>query len=424
MNRFLVTIVLVATAALALLTPDARVFAQGGLRIAAIVNDDVISLHDLENRLALTLVTSNLENRPEVRQRVAPQILRALIDDRLKVQEARRLNIVVTKAEIDNALLRIAQQVKMSPREMPQYLASRGVKMSTLIDQVEAEIGWLKTVNRLEGNRVQVGEDEIDAELARIRENAGQPEYRVADIFLPVDDPKNEAEVRQLAERLLGQLQQGASFPSLARNFSQAASSAGGGDLGWVRRGQLSAPLDAVLPELERGEVSSPIRTPVGYYLLLMINKRTSQGLAEGKVTVTLSRLSLPLPANPSQQEIAERLQTAKSASEGVESCAELEAAGRQAGGQRSGSMGEVEIDRLPAQLRQLVRPLAAGEMTAPLRTDEGVVVVMVCDRVEEGNVSEQRALVENMLREQVLTAASQRHLRDLRRSALIDIRI
>ena len=62
--------------------------------------------------------------------------------------------------------------------------------------------------------------------------------------------------------------------------------------------------------------------------------------------------------------------------------------------------------------------------MTPPLRTDEGVVVVMVCDRREEGNVTEQRTLVEGMLREQSLTAASQRHLRDLRRSALIDIRI
>ncbi len=71
-----------------------------------------------------------------------------------------------------------------------------------------------------------------------------------------------------------------------------------------------------------------------------------------------------------------------------------------------------------------MVRPLKAGEMTAPFRTDEGVVVVMVCDRTEEGNISEQRTIVESMLREQSLTAASQRHLRDLRRAALIDIRI
>lgn len=424
MKKFLVTIVWIAATALVFLTTDIRVLAQGGLRIAAIVNDDVISLHDLENRMALTLVTSNLENRPEIRQRLAPQILRSLIDDRLKVQEARRLNIVVTQDEINGALARIARQVNMSPPELPRFLASKGVKMSTLIEQVEAEIGWLKAVNRLEGNRVRVGEDEIDAELARVRENAGQPEYRIAEIFLPVDDPQKEPEVRQLAERLLGQLQAGASFPSLARNFSQAASSASGGDLGWVRRGQLSEPLDAVLPDMEARQVSSPIRTPVGYYLLLMIDKRTSRGLAIGKVTVTLSKLSLPLPPNPSQQEVAERLQTARTASQGALTCADLEAAGREAGGGRSGSMGTVEIGQLPAQLRQLIRPLATGQKTAPFRTDEGVVVVMVCDRVEEGDVGEQRAMVESMLREQILTAASQRHLRDLRRSALIDIRI
>lgn len=413
-----------AASAMGIVMAPGRADAQGGLRIAATVNDDVISLHDLENRLALTLVTSNLEDRPEVRQRVAPQILRSLIDDRLKVQEARRLNVVVTQQEINDALERIAQQVNMSPREIPRFLESRGVKMSTLIDQIEAEIAWLKTVNRLEGNRIQVGEDEIDAELNRIRQNAGQPEYRIADIFLPVDEPADEAQVEQLAERLLVQLREGASFPSLARNFSQAASAAVGGDLGWVRRGQLVSQVDAILPELEPGEVSTPIRTPLGYYLILMIGKRTSEGLAEGKVTVTLSKLSLPLPTNPSQQEIAERLQEGRTLSQGAETCAELEAAGRQAGGERSGPMGEAQISQLPDQLRQLVRPLAAGEMTQPFRTDEGVVVVMVCDRNEEGNITEQRAIIERALREQSLTAASQRHLRDLRRAALIDIRI
>lgn len=424
MKKLLTGLVLIAATVTAVLITDSRVLAQGGLRIAAIVNDDVISVHDLENRMALTLVTSNLENTPEVQQRIAPQILRALIDERLKVQEARRLNVVVTKNEIDDALTRIARQVNMPPEEISRFLASKGVRMSTLIEQVEAEIGWLKTVNRLEGSRIQIGEDEIDAELARIRENAGQPEYRVADIFLPMDDPKQEAQIRQLAERLLGQLAEGASFPSLARNFSQAASAASGGDLGWVRRGQLSNQLDALLPQLQPGNVSDPIRTPLGYYLILMIDKRTAAGPAEGKVTVTLSKLSLPLSANATQQEVTERLQAARASSQGARSCTELEAAGRQAGGERSGRMGEVEISQLPRQLRQMVRPLKAGEMTAPFRTDEGVVVVMVCDRTEEGNISEQRTIVESMLREQSLTAASQRHLRDLRRAALIDIRI
>ena len=79
---------------------------------------------------------------------------------------------------------------KCPREELPQFLASRGVRMATLIDQVEAEIGWIKTVNRLEGSRIQIGEDEIDAEMARVRQNAGAPEFRVADIFLPVDSPE------------------------------------------------------------------------------------------------------------------------------------------------------------------------------------------------------------------------------------------
>ena len=244
----------VITLAFLAFLPVGSAFAQGGLRIAAIVNDEIISVHDLENRIALTLVTSNLENRPDVIQRLAPQMLRGLVDEKLKLQEARRLNIVVSQRDIDDALGRISRQINLPPDQIAGFLGQRGASMKSLIEQVEAEIAWIKTISRLEGSRVVIGEDEIDIELARISANSGQPEYRVAEIFLPVEDPAQEDQVKQLADRLLGELAAGASFPSLARNFSQAASAAVGGDLGWVRRGQLVSRLDDALPQLNPGE--------------------------------------------------------------------------------------------------------------------------------------------------------------------------
>ncbi len=198
----------------------------GDQRIAAVVNDDVISVHDVETRLALVLATTNVQPTAETRQRLGPQVLRSLIDDALKRQEARRLNIVVSSQEIDDAMERIAQQARMSPEQLRQVLTTRGVPMSTLIDQIETEIGWIKAVNRAGREQIRIGEDQIDEELARINENAGNPEYRVAEIFLPFDAGVEEARVADLAQRIVEQIAAGARFSDLARNFSQGGARA------------------------------------------------------------------------------------------------------------------------------------------------------------------------------------------------------
>ena len=98
--------------------------------IVAIVNDDVISKRDLDARIDLVVATGNLENRPDVRQKIAPEVLRILIDDRLKQQESRRLNVTVTQRDTDRALTDIARQLNVEPARMPDYLQARGAAMT------------------------------------------------------------------------------------------------------------------------------------------------------------------------------------------------------------------------------------------------------------------------------------------------------
>lgn len=398
--------------------------AQNAQRIAAVVNDEVISLRDLDNRLSLLIATSNLENRPETRQRLAPEVLRMLIDDVLKLQEAKRLNVVVDKDDIDRALQRIERQSNLPQGKLRDALANAGVSLSTLIDQVEVEIAWVKAVTRLERGRTAIGEDEIDEELARIQRNAGNPEFLVAEIFLPVDDPANEAEVRQLAERLAEQTRGGASFPALARNFSQGASAAVGGDLGWVQLGQLGAEIDAALQRLEPGQVSDPIRTTSGFHLLALRERRVDQGLAGSSVRVSLHQVFLPVSPDASPAEVSARMEEAQKLSEPAQNCADLEALNREGAPQVSGSLGEVEIGTLPEEIRNVVLPLEAGQKSAPFRSGGGVVVLMVCDRQGEDDPLRQREMIRRALENERLSAAAQRYLRDLRRAAFVDIRI
>jgi peptidyl-prolyl cis-trans isomerase SurA len=398
--------------------------AQDAQRIAAVVNDQVISVRDLENRLSLLIATSNLEDRPEVRRRLAPEVLRVLIDDVLKLQEAKRLNVVVSKDDVERALQQIERQSNLPQGRLRDALANAGVSLSTLIDQVEVEIAWVKAVTRLERGRTEIGDDEIDEELARIQRNAGNPEFLVAEIFLPVDDPAKEAEVRQLAERLAEQTRGGASFPALARNFSQGASAAVGGDLGWVQLGQLGAEIDAALQRLEPGQVSDPIRTTSGFHLLALRERRVDQGLAGSSVRVSLHQVFLPVSPDASPAEVSARMEEAQKLSEPAQNCADLEALNREGAPQVSGSLGEVEIGTLPEEIRNVVLPLEAGQKSAPFRSGGGVVVLMVCDRQGEDDPLRQREMIRRALENERLSAAAQRYLRDLRRAAFVDIRI
>jgi peptidyl-prolyl cis-trans isomerase SurA len=243
--------------------------------IAAVVNDDIISMSDLTARLQLALVSSGLPNTQETRQRLTPQVLRSLVDERLQLQEATRANVSVTDKEINEAFSKVAEQNRMQRDQLEKMLASQGVPRSTLESQIRSTIAWGKLVQRRLRPSIEIGQEEVDQVIQRIQANAGKPEYLAAEIFLAVDAPEREDDVRRLADRLYEQIGQGANFTAVARQFSQSAGATNGGDLGWVQQGQLPEELDGILRQLRPGQASRPIRSITGYHILMLRDERT-----------------------------------------------------------------------------------------------------------------------------------------------------
>lgn len=399
--------------------------AQGAQGIAALVNDDVISALDLDSRVTLVLVTSNLPDTPENRRRLLPEVLRTLVDEALKRQEMRKQNITVPQADVDRALAQVAQQLRVPPTELGTFLQQRGVSMSTLIEQLEAEIGWIKVVQRLAGDRAVVTREEVDEELGRVRSSSGV-EYRLGEIFLPVDDPADQARVEQQALQLVTEARGGANFPALARAFSQGPSAGEGGDLGWVSREDLDEQIGNVVSQMQPGQISEPIRAQGGYFILFVAGQRSGDtgSAPTQRVLMSLQQAYLPLSPTAPTTEVAAQAKAAQSIIEGTTTCDAFAERGQAAGAQVSASPGNIDLQQMPPELRQLLLPLQAGSTTQPIRTSDGVLVFMVCSRQEGDTTSEQRAQIERRLRDQRLAATSRRQLRDLRRSALLDIRI
>ncbi|HEY9344323.1 MAG TPA: SurA N-terminal domain-containing protein, partial [Inquilinus sp.] len=166
--------------------------------IAAVVNDDVITVADLQMRMRLALMSSGLPATPDAQQRLVPQVLRLLIDEKLQGQEATRAGIAIPAQDVDRALASIAGQNKMSTQQLFTMLKSTGVPQSALEDQVRAQLGWRQLIQRRFVSQVEVSDTQIDEVVERLKANQGKPQYLVASIFLAVDQDAGEAQVKAL----------------------------------------------------------------------------------------------------------------------------------------------------------------------------------------------------------------------------------
>ncbi|MGF1607868.1 MAG: peptidylprolyl isomerase [Kiloniellales bacterium] len=412
-RRFALTALLLLAA---LAAEPAR--AQDTLRAAAVVNDEVISMLDLAMRTRLALLSAGLEDSPEVRQRLQPQVLRALIDERLQMQEAERLDFRVTEQQIDEALGRIAQQNNTTPQAFLEFLQNNGVLPTIMREQIRAGLTWQQVISARLQPSVDISDEEVDAMVERVRSQSGSPELLVSEIFLAVDNVLQEEEVMATAERLVEQLRGGANFDALARQFSQSSTAPLGGDLGWVREGQLADELAVVLQTMRPGQVSRPVNTLGGIYLLWLRDQRQR---GTGDISITLKQVLFPLAPDAPQADQIAMVQRVNRLRAEITSCAAAEQIDTVASDAQVGSLGPIRLADLPAPMRNLVTNLPLGEPSEPQRVREGVALLLVCER-DEGDID--RELIRQQIANERLGLLARRYMRDLRRAANVDLRI
>lgn len=220
MKQVLAKLLLVFLAALVSHSGEAR--AQGAMGIAALVNDQAISVYDLGSRIDLTILSLGLPRTREVQQKLAPQVLRSLIDEKLQLQEAERLGVSVTESMLENALKDIGARNPAANGDIRAFVRSQGIDPQTVADQTKAQIAWYGVLNKEVRRKVNITKDEIDAELEQMEANKKKPQRLVSEIFFAVNDPANEQEIRSLADRIAGQLKAGGTSLALPHSFHKA----------------------------------------------------------------------------------------------------------------------------------------------------------------------------------------------------------
>lgn len=393
-------------------------------RVAAVVNDEAISLKDVETRVRVALMFSNIPDSQEARRRVLPQVLRKMIDERLQMQEANRLKVSLSAADLDNGISMIEQQNRMPKGALLGTVRQAGMDPSVVREQIRADFTWLRLTGRVLQPQIRIGEEEITDRLETIKERQGKPEFLAFEIFLPVETASQEEDVRRLGERLVEQLRSGSNFSALARQFSRAPTAANGGSLGWVTEDAVDDELHTILAKLTKGEISPLVRTSGGFHIVAVQDSRVAGATASPEdAQVTLAQITLPVPPKgpPKQQLLNHAAEMTRSA----KSCDELEDIGRRVAAAVAPRQAPVRVGELPATVRRVVATLPPGTMAAPVDTPEGILVAMVCSREEATRVTlPSREQVRRMIEDERLDMMARRYIRDLRRAAFVDVRL
>jgi len=395
---------------------------RAGEPIAAVVNDDVITQHDLEQRTKLALLTSNLPDTADMRSRVQGPLLRRLIDEDLKIQLAAKQRIAVSADDINAQMKAIEQQNHLPSGGLAKLLASNGIEPEALRQQVRAEIAWYFMVHHVLVREVHVSDSAVATRIDAIRANLGKPEYRAAEIYLDVESAKDEAEVRDLAERLTEQMRRGAPFEAIARQFNQ--SGAAEGNLGWVSEGMLDDELLAALAGLQPEGVTPPIRNTDGYHILKLMEKRKVGDGLSGGATIDLMVIDLNSLATASTAERDLQLQHLRELLAPAKNCDDLTRLGKQLPSAAFTVNEKLPETKLPADVPALIRTLAPGQISEPIDTPKGRRFFAVCGR-GTGNSDGLPSAddIRQQMESEQLELVVRRHLLNLHSGAVIDIR-
>lgn len=399
-----------AVAAAALAGISAPATAQTAEGVAAIVNDSVISTYDVRVRANMLLVSAGIQSTPEMMERARAQAIRDLIDERLQLQESARFDVTVTEEQVDTRINDIARSNEMTSEQFIASLATAGVPISTLRQQIAADIAWQRLMGGMYGSRLRVSEVEIRETQERLALSATRPQYLISEIFLPANSEGEFQEMMQGGMRLIQEMQNGAPFPLVARQFSASPTAAAGGDVGWIGASELQPELQPIAERLQPGQVSLPVRTPTGVYIIALRERRA--GAAQGATTlVSLRQITAPAARMSQLQRTASR----------ISGCGNLERDANAIGGGASVvDLGRAVESDLSADVRSRINGVAAGSATAPVVSGDTANVFVVCAREAGGAAVPSREEIEGRLREREMTMLSDRYLRNLRREATI----
>ena len=388
----------------------------------AVVNEFVITGTDVEQRVQLIAIANQATLTTEEHDRLRLQVLRALIDETLEIQEAKANDIEVTGKEITEAYNRIAANFHQPPDKLGPYLHEKGSSERALKRQIEGELAWQRYLRRKID--VNVSDAEVKATIDRLKAAQGTEEYELREIYLH-DTPATQQQVFGTMREIIAQLQQGKiTFDAAAKQYSESTTKTLGGDLGWVRLTTLPDSMAAAAQQMQVGQLAGPIDTPGGFSIVYLADKREVGAADPRDARLTLKQLTVRFPAGIGEKEAEARAAAFGKQIQALQGCGTVNKVAQSIGAEVVDN-APVRVRDLPPPLQELLLKLSVGQATPPFGSPEqGVRSLVLCGR-DDAKAAQLPTTdqVQSQLEETRVNLRAQQKLRDLRRDAVVEYR-
>jgi peptidyl-prolyl cis-trans isomerase SurA len=401
-------------------------------RIVAVVNKDVITQRDLNERLNLVVSQLNRQKTPLPPQDVLErQVLERMITDRVQVQFALETGLRVDDLQVDRTVAMIAEQNRMSLADFRRALEREGVPFEKFREDIRQEVMMSRLREREVDSKIQIGESEIDNFLEEMQSTARNAEYNLAHILVrvPENATPDQIEARmKRAQEAAARARSGADFAQLAVSFSDAPDALSGGGMGWRAQDRLPEIFATVLTNMRPGDVSDVLRSPAGFHVLKLLDRRGGGGAGAFVVEQTHVRhILVRVNEVVSEADARRKIGVLRQRVVDGANFAEIARLNSDDTGSatRGGDLGWVVPGDLVPEFERAMNALKPNEVSEPVRTPFGLHVIQVLGRrTADVAVDRKRIEARKVLRDRRADEAYQEWLRQLRDRAYVEMRL
>ncbi len=409
-------------------TTPSRVIAVD--RIVAVVNDEVLTANDLNERVQLVVRQIQRQGgqlpAADVLQR---QILERMINDLVQVQLAKETGIKVDDLALDRTIERISQENSLTMIDFRKALERDGIRYPRFREDIRSEIMLARLREREVENAIVVTDAEVDTELAReAKETSGDSEFRLAHVLVLVPPQASAEQIEQRRRRALvalSELRRGTNFAQIAATYSDAPDATQGGSLGWRPSGRLPSLFLDALEKLQPGEVSDILRSPNGFHIVKLLEKR-GRAAAQGVQQTRVRHILLRAREGLSESEARERLQRLRERVVAGTDFAELARLhSEDASAAKGGELGWVAAGDTVPEFERVMNALRDSEVSQPVQTPFGWHLVQVLERrSDELSGDRKKVAARTAIRARKADEAYQDWLRQARDRAFVENRL
>ena len=392
------------------------------LSIAAIVNDEPITMMDLDSRMRLIIISSNLPNNADTRKNLSGQVLQSLINERLQQQEAKKLGIRVSDQEVENNIKFIENQNNMQENQLVETLFKNGVPKSVLPKRLKANLIMEKLLNNVIKPKVIINNSEVNNEYNNIVSNNGKLEYKYSEISFNFTNISKKENLILIAKQIRKKITEENNFDTIAKRIQENGTGSYKNN-DWKLLNKINQDIYSNIKNLDKNEISDLIITNTGISIIKMNDKREFKIPDLSDSVTDISFISFDLPINKKKVDVV--TENIIKITNNLKSCDEMTNLSKVYGNKKGKYIGKVLLKNLPNYFTEEIKKLNLNQPSKPIVADDGIYVTMICNNNKKLNQEYAiKETIKNNIRTRSIKTLRERYLLDLNRKALIDVRI